>query len=80
VIISNDCSVYVNPGGGIGGELAADYAAAGLPNWQYPRDIRYLFGTFAPLLVARVGNDAAMQILSRTPARVFSRVRTPSID
>lgn len=80
IMISNDCSVYVNPGGGIGGELAADYAAAGRPNWQYPRDIRYLFGTFAPLLVARVGNDAAMQILSRTPARVFSRMRTPSID
>jgi len=80
VMISNDASVYVNPGGGQGGELAADYAAAGLPNWQYPRDIRYLFGTFEALLVDRVGVDASMQILSRTPARVFSRVRTPSID
>lgn len=80
VMISNDCSVYVNPGGGIGGELLADYTSAGLPNWQYPRDIRYLFGTFEALLVARIGSDAATQILSQTPARVFSRVRTPSID
>jgi predicted metal-dependent phosphotriesterase family hydrolase len=76
VMLSNDCSVYVNPGGGIGGELAADYAAAGLPNWQYPRDIRYLYGTFEAPLVARIGSAAAMQILSTTPARVFSRVRS----
>lgn len=80
VMISNDCSVYVNPGGGIGGELADDYAAAGFPNWQYPRDIRYLFGSFEQLLRDRVGSDAATQILSRTPARVFSRVRAPGID
>ena len=76
VMISNDCSVYVNPGGGLGGELVDDYAAVGLPNWQYPRDIRYLFGTFEALLVDRVGNAAATQILSTTPARVFSRVRS----
>ena len=74
VMISNDCSVYVNPGGGLGGELVDDYAAVGLPNWQYPRDIRYLFGTFEALLIARVGNAAATQILSTTPTRVFSRV------
>lgn len=80
VMISNDASVYANPGGGQGGEQAADYAAAGLPNWQYPRDIRYVFGTFAPMLIARVGNDAAMQILRTTPARVFSRVRTAKVD
>lgn len=80
VMISNDASVYVNPGGGPNGELSAEYAAAGLPNWQYPRDIRYLFGMFEPLLVARVGAAAARQILSATPARVFSRVRQPSID
>jgi len=80
VMISNDASVYVNPGGGQGGELAADYAAAGLPNWQYPRDIRYLFGQFAPKLIARIGNDAAMQILSKTPARVFSRIRSGKVD
>lgn len=80
VMISNDASVYVNPGGGPNGELAADYAEAGLPNWQYPRDIRYLFGTFEALLVDRVGAAAADQILSTTPTRVFSRARTPSID
>ncbi len=80
VMISNDCSVYVNPGGGLGGELADDYAAAGLPNWQYPRDIRYLYGGFADDLASRVGSEAAMQILSRTPARVFSRVRAGKID
>jgi len=74
VMISNDCSVYVNPGGGLCGELVDDYAAVGLPNWQYPRDIRYLFGTFEALLIDRVGNAAATQILSTTPARVFSRV------
>jgi phosphotriesterase-related protein len=80
VMISNDCSVYVNPGGGIGGELADEYAAAGQPNWQYPRDIRYLYGSFESMLVTRVGADAATQILSRTPARVFSRVRKAGID
>ena len=80
VMISNDASVYVNPGGGQGGELVDDYAAAGLPNWQYPRDIRYLYGSFASTLVERIGDDAAMQILSRTPARVFSRVRSGRVD
>jgi phosphotriesterase-related protein len=80
VMISNDASVYVNPGGGPNGELLDAYTAAGLPNWQYPRDIRYLFGTFEPMLVDRIGADAARQILSTTPARVFSRVRQPSID
>lgn len=80
VMISNDASVYVNPGGGPEGELSAEYAAAGLPNWQYPRDLRYLFSSFEPMLVSRVGEAAARQILSTTPARVFSRVRTPRID
>lgn len=80
VMISNDASVYVNPGGGPEGELAAGYAAAGLPNWQYPRDIRYLYGTFETMLVDRVGEAASRQILSTTPARVFSRVRQPRID
>lgn len=49
------------------------------PNWQYPRDIRYPYGTSVPVLVARVGQVAADQILSRTPARVFSRVRQPRV-
>lgn len=76
VMISNDASVYVNPGGGQGGELVDDYAAAGQPNWQYPRDIRYLYGTFEALMIARIGAAATTQILSKTPARVFSRVRS----
>jgi predicted metal-dependent phosphotriesterase family hydrolase len=80
VMISNDASVYVNPGGGPGGEHAADYLAAGLPVWQYPRDIRYLHGTFASMLEARVGAEAAGIILRDTPLRVFSRVRSSKID
>ena len=80
VMISNDASVYVNPGGGQGGELVNEYAAAGLPNWQYPRDIRYLYGSFASKLVERVGEAPAMQILSKTPLRVFSRARVAKID
>ena len=59
---------------------AADYLAAGLPVWQYPRDIRYLHGTFAPMLVARLGAEAAGIILRDTPLRVFSRARNAKID
>jgi hypothetical protein len=68
-----DASIYCNPGGGMGGEDADLYAAAGLPLWQYPRDSRYVYGTFEPLLIDRVGESAANQILHETPLRVFSR-------
>lgn len=80
VLISNDASVYVNPGGGPAGEHAADFEAAGLPVWQYPRDIRYLYRTFEPLMVDRIGSGATHQILSGNPLRVFGRVRSPGID
>lgn len=80
IMISNDASVYVNPGGGHAGEHAADYLAAGLPVWQYPRDIRYLYGTFAGLLTARIGEPSATKILRATPLRVFGRARSSRID
>ena len=80
VMISNDASVYVNPGGGPAGEHAADYTAAGLPVWQYARDIRYLHGTLEAMMVARLGEPATAQILRDTPLRVFSRRRSRRID
>lgn len=73
VMVSNDASVYANPGGGPAGEDAQAFQAAGLPVWQYPRDIRYLYGTFETMLIDRVGEAAANQILRETPIRVFSR-------
>ena len=73
VMISNDASVYVHPGGGPAGEHAQDYRDRGLDVFQYPRDIGYLYRSFAPALVERVGQAAARQVLRDTPLRVFGR-------